>query len=149
MLFYQYCWSLVPTARNSIVNASSLNNAVTTILFDDVVSTILFNHDNNIVPALLTHHVSTTCSIFGRVVHKAMHNHDWPSYLKLEVRNHSRQLRSTSATTLTIPLITRTFQDLASKLFNILPDYIRNETDFSIFRSQTKLFLKERIIVGN
>ena len=84
-----------------------------------------------------------------QLVHKAMHNHDWPSYLKLEVRNHSRQLRSTSATTLTIPLITGTFQDSASKLFNILPDYIRNETDFSIFRSQTKLFLKERIIVGN
>ena len=78
-----------------------------------------------------------------------MHNHDWPSYLKLEVRNHSRLLRSTSATTLTIPLITGTFQDSASRLFNILPDYIRNETDFSIFRSQTKLFLKERIIVGN
>ena len=50
---------------------------------------------------------------------------------------------------LTIPLIKGTFQDSASKLFNILSDYIRNETDFSIFRSQTKLFLKERIIVGN
>ena len=72
--------------------------------------------------------------------HKAMHSPDWPSYLKLEVRNHSRQLRSTSATTLTIPLITETFQDSAGKLFNIVPDYIRNETDFSIFKSQTKLF---------
>ena len=74
--------------------------------------------------------------------------HDWPSYLKLEKRNHSRQLRSTSATTLTIPLITETFQDSASKLFNILPDYVRHKTDFSAFKSQTKLFLKERI-VGN
>ena len=83
-----------------------------------------------------------------QLVHKAMHNDDWPSYLKPEVRNHSRQLRSTSATTFTIPLITGTFQDSASKLFNILPDYIRNETDFCIFKSQTKLFLKERI-VGN
>ena len=73
--------------------------------------------------------------------HKAMQSPDWPSYLKLEVGNHSLQLRSTSSTTLTI---TGTFQDSASKLLNILPDYIRNETDFSIFKSD-KIILKTKI----
>ena len=78
-------------------------------------------------------------------VHKAMHNAHWPSFLKLDKKTNTQVLRSVSATRLTVPLVTGTFQDSAAKLFNILPPDIRDESSFNIFRNQCKVFLIDKL----
>jgi hypothetical protein len=61
-----------------------------------------------------------------------------------------RNLRSSDSTKLTVPRVKGTFQDLASKYFNKLPNDIKNcETSLVSFSIQSKNYLmdiaKERL----
>ena len=60
----------------------------------------------------------------------------WPSYLKLDIHNPGRTLRPSTETTLKIPLDSGTFQDSASKVFNILPSTAKNS---AVFKTQVKI----------
>ena len=52
------------------------------------------------------------------LVHKALHKDTWPSSLTLIRHNPGRELRSSRATTLQIPLVKGTWEDSAANLFN-------------------------------
>ena len=69
----------------------------------------------------------------------------WPSYLNVDIVNHTRTLRSNSGISLAIPMESGTFQDEAAKLLNELPWSVRNCSDFSIFSKSTFNYLMERI----
>ena len=75
---------------------------------------------------------------------KALHCNDWPSYLKLDIHNPTRTLRSSGETTLKVPLETGTFQDSASNVFISLPHAARNSVVFSYFKTQVKKYLIHR-----
>ena len=77
-------------------------------------------------------------------VFKALHCDDWPSYLKLDIHNPTRTLRSSRETTLKVPLETGTCQDSASNVFNSLPHAARNSVVFSDFKTQVKKYLINR-----
>ena len=76
-------------------------------------------------------------------VFKALHCNDWPSYLKLDIHDPTRTLRSSRETTLKVPLETGTFQDSASNVFS-LPHAARNSVVFSDFKTQVKKYLINR-----
>ena len=67
----------------------------------------------------------------SKLVYKAIHFSDWPSYLQLEEYKSSRILRSSSARRLVVPLLTDAFQDEAARVFNNLPENIRNCNNFN------------------
>ena len=71
-----------------------------------------------------------------RLGHKSLWDPSFPDYLKLEKRKVHRQLRSSCATNLVIPLETGTFQDNCSKIFNELPTITKNDSDFKSFTTQ-------------
>ncbi len=75
---------------------------------------------------------------------KAMYFPEWPEYLKLERQTCVRELRSTNAVRLVVPKETGTFQHSAAKLFNSLPENIRNCTNYKVFLKSTKELLFER-----
>ena len=68
-----------------------------------------------------------------KLVHKAIYNYDWPSYLRLNIVQNVRCLRSSNVIRLVTPIETGTFQDTSAKLFNELPSSIRQCQDFSTF----------------
>ena len=74
---------------------------------------------------------------------KAMNYKSWPTYLTLEEKKSTRELRSSSARSLVIPRETGTFQDRAAKLFNSLPEHIRNCRIYNKFLTLSKEFLKK------
>jgi len=77
---------------------------------------------------------------------KAMNYKSWPTYLTLEENKSTRELRSSSARSLVIPRETGTFQDRAAKLFNSLPEHIRNCRIYNKFLTLSKEFLKNKIV---
>ena len=77
-------------------------------------------------------------------VFKALHYNDWPSYLKLDIHNPTRTLRSSKETTLKIRLEWGTFQDSASNVFNSLPSAARNSVVFSDFKTTVRKYLINR-----
>ena len=77
-------------------------------------------------------------------VFKALHYNDRPSYLKLDIHNPTRTLRSSKETTLKIPLESATFQDSASNVFNSLPSAGRNSVVFSDFKTKVRKYLLNR-----
>ena len=80
-------------------------------------------------------------------VFKALYFNNWPSYLKLDIHNPGRTLRSSTETTLKVPLDSGTFQDSASKVFNILPSTAKNSAVFNDFKTQVKMYLKNKATV--
>ena len=78
---------------------------------------------------------------------KALHNNNWPDYLKLDTVNnsHGMRLRSSAATKLVLPKEENTFQFSAAKLFNALPPETRNCKNFFTFIKQCKTFLLSNI----
>ena len=68
-----------------------------------------------------------------KLVHKAIYNYDWPSYLRLNIVQNVRCLRSSNVIRLVTPIETGTFQDTSAKLFNELPSSIRQCQDFFTF----------------
>ena len=76
---------------------------------------------------------------------KAMNYESWPTYLTLEEKKSNRELRSSSARSLAIPREAGTFQDSAAKLFNSLPENMRNCRIYDKLLTFSKDFLKNRI----
>ena len=65
---------------------------------------------------------------------KALHNAEtWPDYLKIIKQECPKELRSSNSIRLVVPTENGTFQDNASKLFNNLPETIRNCKDYRPF----------------
>ena len=78
-------------------------------------------------------------------VFKALNSETWPDYLQLNVRKNKRDLRSNGSKSLEIPRKeSGTFQDKAAKLFNSLPESIRNCSNYDTFLSLTNKFLVNR-----
>ena len=82
-------------------------------------------------------------------VFKALYFNNWPSYLILDIHNPGRTLRSSTETMLKVPLDSGTFQDSASKVFNILPSTAKNSAVyiFNDFKTQVKMYLKNKATV--
>ena len=72
-----------------------------------------------------------------------MYFSEWPDYLKLQQQTCVRELRSTNEIRLVVLKETGTFQHSAAKLFNALPENIRNCTKYKVFLKLTKKFLFE------
>ena len=81
-----------------------------------------------------------------KMTFKAMNYESWPTYLALEEKRFTRELRSSSARSLVIPRETGTFQDRAAKLFNSLPENIRNCCIYEKILTLSKDFLKNNIV---
>ena len=62
---------------------------------------------------------------------KALHNPE--TYLKKIKQEYPKELRSSNSIRLVVPTENGTFQDNASKLFNNLPETIRNCKDYKTF----------------
>ena len=78
-------------------------------------------------------------------VFKALNSETWPDYLQLNVRKNKRDLRSNGSKSLEIPRKeSRNCQDNAAKLFNSLPEGIRNCSNYNTFLSLTNKFLVNR-----
>ena len=77
-------------------------------------------------------------------VFKALYLEDWHSYLRLNNRNATGALRSSSHVMLQVPLESGTFQDSATIVFSALTHstMISNSTEFSYFKSQLTKHLK-------
>ena len=69
------------------------------------------------------------------LVHKALYSPNWPAYVQLVIVQHKRNLRSSQATRLQIPLEKSAFQDAAATLFNVLPAKLRQCTDFKSYKT--------------
>ena len=81
-----------------------------------------------------------------KTTHKAIHNTNWPNYLKLNVFQHSKCLRSSNGLQLERPLISNTLQDQASHVFNLLPEDVRNCSDFTTFCKETRNIIYTRAL---
>ena len=81
-----------------------------------------------------------------KATHKAIHNINWPNYLKLTIFQHNRCLRSSNGLQLERPLISNTLQDQASHVFNSLPEDVRNCSDFTIFCRETRNIIYTRAL---
>ena len=72
---------------------------------------------------------------------KALHNTEtWPDYLKIIKQECPKELRSSNSIRLVVPTENGTFQDNASKLFNNLPETIRNCKDYRTFLRLSRIF---------
>ena len=77
---------------------------------------------------------------------KALHNAEtWPDYLKIIKQECPKELRSSNSIRLVVPTENGTFQDNASKLFNNLPETIKNCKDYRTFFRLLRNFLRNRI----
>ena len=77
---------------------------------------------------------------------KALHNPEtWPDYLKIIKQECRKELRSSNSIRLVVPTENGTFQDNASKLFNNLPETIRNCKDYRTFLRLSRNFLCNRV----
>ena len=68
-----------------------------------------------------------------KLVHKAIHDPNWPVINKIEIRNHNRILRGNNNIELQRSKISGNFQDTASIYFNNLPSSLQNITSFNSF----------------
>ena len=77
---------------------------------------------------------------------KALPNTEtWPDYLKIIKQECPKELRSSNSIELGVPTENGTFQDNASKLFNNLPETIRNCKDYRTFLRLSRNFLSNRV----
>ena len=74
-------------------------------------------------------------------VFKALYFDYWPQYLKLEQQIPARNLRSSCEVRLKVPIESGTFQDSSAAMFNALPSYLRNCTDFRSFKRNLTSYL--------
>ena len=66
-----------------------------------------------------------------KITHKATHNTNWPNYLKLNLFQHNKSLRSSNSLQLERPLISNTLQDIKHRncliycpvMFDLLPRF--------------------------
>ena len=77
---------------------------------------------------------------------KALHNTEtWPDYCEIIKQECSKELRSSNSIRLVVLMENSTFQDNASKLFNNLPETIRNCKDYRTFSRLSRNFLQNRV----
>ena len=77
---------------------------------------------------------------------KALHNTEtWPDYLERIKQECCMELRSSNSIRLVVPTKNGTFQDNTSKLFNNLPETIRNCKDYRTFLRLSRNFLCNRV----
>ena len=77
---------------------------------------------------------------------KALHNAEtWPDYLKIIKQECPKELRSSNSIRLVVPTENGTFQDNAPKLFNNLPETIRNCEDYRTFLRLSRNLLCNRV----
>ncbi len=79
----------------------------------------------------------------SKLVYKALYFSDWPAYLKLDEYKSSRTLRSSSARRLVVPLVTGTFQAEAARVFNDLPEDIRNCSNYKEYCTNSLAYFKD------
>ncbi len=76
----------------------------------------------------------------SKLVYKVLYFSNWPAYLKLD--ESSRTLRSSSACHLVVPLVTGTFQAEAARVFNDLPEDIRNCSNYKEYCTNSLAYFK-------
>ena len=77
---------------------------------------------------------------------KALHNTEtWPDYLKVIKQECPKEPRSSNSIRLVVPTENGTFQDNAPKLFNNLPETIRNCEDYRTFLRLSRNLLCNRV----
>ena len=77
---------------------------------------------------------------------KALHNAETsPDYLKIIKQECPKEPRSSNSIRLVVPTENGTFQDNLSKLFNNLPETIRNCKDYKTFLRLSSNFLRSRV----
>ncbi len=80
----------------------------------------------------------------SKLIFKALHEKQWPSYLKLEIYTPNRTLRSSSEHKLRVPLKDGTFQACCAKVYNNLPEEIKLCDGKNIFNGLAKTFFRGR-----
>ena len=80
----------------------------------------------------------------SKIVCKAIHSEDWPSYLRLEVRAAKRLLHSSDEINLAVPPTSGTLQDCAAKRFNNLPRDVKQCTDTAEFIRKCRTYYFSR-----
>ena len=83
--------------------------------------------------------------LFSKQTHLASSNHVNPDYLKIIKQECPKELRSSNSIRLVVPTENGTLQDNASKLFNNLPETIRNCKDYRTFLRLSRNFLNNRV----
>ena len=77
---------------------------------------------------------------------KALHNAEtWPDYLKKIKLECPKELRSSNSIRLVVPTENGTFQDNVSRLFNNLPETIKNCKDYKTFLRLSRNFLRSTV----
>ena len=77
---------------------------------------------------------------------KALHNTEtWPDYLEIIKQECHKELPSSNSIRLVVPTENGTFHDNALKLFNNLPEIIRNRKDYRTFLRLSRNFLRNRV----
>ena len=79
-----------------------------------------------------------------KMTFKAIHNENWPSVNRIDIKKTNRTLRNSNELKLSTSMIRDTFQDIASKLFNKLPKAIREQKSLTSFCTKLKEDLKRR-----
>ena len=78
--------------------------------------------------------VLTRVVALPKITHKALYDDVWPDYLRLKFHTVSAyNLRSLEAPKMATPTERGTLQDSAARLFNTLPDRLRQEPDYNKF----------------
>ena len=80
---------------------------------------------------------------------KALQNTEtWPDYLEIIKQESRKELRSSNSIRLVVPTENGKFQDIASKLFNNLPENIRNCKDYRTFLRQSTEWLVSFTVIS-
>ena len=79
-----------------------------------------------------------------RMAFKGIHNENWPSINRIEIKKTGRTLRNSNELKLSTSMVKDTFQDTASKLFNKLPTEIREQKSLTSFCTKLKTELTRR-----
>ena len=79
-----------------------------------------------------------------KLVFKSIHNENWPTINRLNIKKYGRNTRNSNQLLLTTSRIPGVFQDIASKYFNDLPKSLRDIDTLPSFCSQAKKYLLDR-----
>ena len=84
-----------------------------------------------------------------KLAHKAIHQENFPFYLKLGFNTNIRSNRIDNQNTLRVPVTQKTFEGKASRIFNDLPSNIRREVNYETFCKLAKTYLLDKALAAN
>ena len=84
-----------------------------------------------------------------KLAHKAIHQENFPVYLKLGFNTNIRSNRIDNQNTLRVPVTQKTFEGKASRIFNDLPSNIRREVNYETFCKLAKTYLLDKALAAN